>query len=333
MHQNHIKEKLYRIILITSFSLSAVSIVGNAISSFPIYLSIKWMLLALLSLFFYKTGNNQLLGIKSSLWFFLFLIFIFLPYAFLESGGSKNNALGYIFVYLISMTYLFKGKDRTLLIISTIFIFIILHCIEYFYPNLVTSHSDQSQFIDRIIQMPLLLFASFLIIKSFSNAYNEVNNQLYIYAHYDELTSLYNRRYFNKILEDIISRKSHSTLILIDLDNFKKINDCHGHLIGDQSLKYLAKLLKEKFDMNKDIISRWGGDEFAIVSTLDRQDAVKAIKEIHDSFYLYASKYEKTAGISYGIVLLELYSDTDSAFRDVDNLLYDFKNKRKSRYD
>ncbi len=84
----------------------------------------------------------------------------------------------------------------------------------------------------------------------------------------DPLTNLYNRRRFEDFLEYEISRarrhKHGFCLIMIDLDNFKHINDSYGHPIGDLALKRLALLLNEH-TRNTDVVARLGGDEFAII--------------------------------------------------------------------
>lgn len=84
----------------------------------------------------------------------------------------------------------------------------------------------------------------------------------------DKLTQLYNRHYIDKILLNEFSSKNISnyfSIILIDIDDFKKINDKYGHVIGDVILKDFAKLIKESI-RNEDILGRWGGEEFIIVS-------------------------------------------------------------------
>ena len=82
----------------------------------------------------------------------------------------------------------------------------------------------------------------------------------------DGLTNLYNRRIFDETLEEKV--KCHDThpvsLLIIDLDNFKKVNDTFGHQAGDHVLKTVARVLKESCRGN-DLVSRFGGEEFAII--------------------------------------------------------------------
>lgn len=96
----------------------------------------------------------------------------------------------------------------------------------------------------------------------------ELNEQLMIANTIDHLTSLYNRRFIsNKISEEIlrVSRtKSPFSLILMDVDYFKEVNDQFGHDCGDEVLKTLSRLLRKEI-RNIDTLSRWGGEEFLIL--------------------------------------------------------------------
>jgi len=131
---------------------------------------------------------------------------------------------------------------------------------------MIAVYSGWNQFLDRMIQIPLLLLASFLIILRFANEYERVNQKLDVFANFDELTGLFNRRMFNKAMEETIEdSKEPIHLALLDLDNFKKVNDKYGHYVGDEVLIELSGLLQKIFGFDKHIVSRWGGDEFAII--------------------------------------------------------------------
>lgn len=84
----------------------------------------------------------------------------------------------------------------------------------------------------------------------------------------DELTGLFNRRYFEQCLENETIRarryKRFLTLALLDIDNFKVYNDTNGYLKGDQVLRGVARILRENF-RKTDIVTRWGGEEFAVL--------------------------------------------------------------------
>jgi diguanylate cyclase (GGDEF)-like protein len=95
----------------------------------------------------------------------------------------------------------------------------------------------------------------------------------------DPLTSLANRRSFEEQLAANIRSGRHFSLILIDLDGFKDINDRFGHLAGDEVLKHFAARLQRQFP-SADLVARWGGDEFAVIITSGLRDAESRVHRI-----------------------------------------------------
>jgi len=85
----------------------------------------------------------------------------------------------------------------------------------------------------------------------------------------DSLTGLLNRRYFDTALQAEFSRHkrtgSHLSLIMIDVDYFKKYNDYYGHLQGDDCLRQIARALKTSIERCTDLVTRYGGEEFAVI--------------------------------------------------------------------
>lgn len=103
------------------------------------------------------------------------------------------------------------------------------------------------------------------------------NARLYTMAITDELTRLYTLRYFQHSLDEEVNRYQRYgqklALLMIDVDDFKRINDTYGHPVGDEALRRIARLLKESV-RNVDIACRYGGEEFAaILPSADRKAA------------------------------------------------------------
>jgi len=97
---------------------------------------------------------------------------------------------------------------------------------------------------------------------------NEIKDKLEGLALKDALTEIYNFRYFRERLAAEFERAKRTlspiSIMMIDLDYFKSINDTHGHQFGDKILKQVARLLKTELRTN-DVVARWGGEEFAII--------------------------------------------------------------------
>jgi len=109
-----------------------------------------------------------------------------------------------------------------------------------------------------------------------------INEKLNKLAITDQLTGLYNRQGLMEVLEDISISNYMTTVIYIDLDNFKYYNDSFGHETGDMILYHFAKLLKEVVHSD-DYVIRYGGDEFVILLCSDDTDTAKIIvKKIFD---------------------------------------------------
>ncbi|MEW6998291.1 diguanylate cyclase [Colwelliaceae bacterium BS250] len=97
----------------------------------------------------------------------------------------------------------------------------------------------------------------------------QVNEKLLQLAEIDSLTEVYNRGYFDNKFS-FFQKLSHRneqmlSVVLIDLDFFKVVNDEHGHLVGDQCLRVVSKIMKSEFCRETDVVARYGGEEFVIL--------------------------------------------------------------------
>jgi len=115
-----------------------------------------------------------------------------------------------------------------------------------------------------------------------SNNLREAQAELKLLASTDPMTKLYNRRYFletSELLLDLAKRnKTDSSIIIIDIDKFKNINDNYGHKVGDEVIIALTSVLQEH-SRKSDIVSRWGGEEFVILLPNTNIDGAFIISE------------------------------------------------------
>lgn len=150
-------------------------------------------------------------------------------------------------------------------------------------------------------------------------------------ANNDVLTGLYNRRQFNNSLSEELSRvkrtKSTLSLILIDIDNFKSVNDTYGHLKGDEVLKKLGYILKSSA-RTIDFAARWGGEEFAIIlPETDLNGAEVFAERLRKNVENYDfGKFQVT--ISLGIVSTSDELSLDELLTKADEALYAAKAKK-----
>ncbi|WP_091183244.1 GGDEF domain-containing response regulator [Paenibacillus catalpae] len=106
-------------------------------------------------------------------------------------------------------------------------------------------------------------------------------------ANTDALTGLYNRMYLNEVLlESSVSLSDFGAMLMIDMDNFKSINDTYGHLVGDQVLKEIAAIIQKAITPESDLAFRFGGDEFLVllhegdVAVETAQEIIRTVNEL-----------------------------------------------------
>ena len=151
----------------------------------------------------------------------------------------------------------------------------------------------------------------------------------------DELTNTYNKRYIQEKLpvELVISKlnKDPLTLIMTDIDHFKRINDTYGHLAGDYILREFCSILKNSLRENKDWMARFGGEEFMICLTqTDHQTALKVAerlrKSIEEANFIYNGEDIKITA-SFGLCTnsIDKKYEIEKFVECVDNKLYQAK--------
>ncbi|MCP5455711.1 MAG: diguanylate cyclase [Thermotogae bacterium] len=175
-YNNELENKIFRIILIGTLALSVISIIGNILFGFPFLADIKWFVLIGIAGYLLLKKERAANNIYKII-YFAFIIFVLIPVGWINSGGNANNTIGYIFLTLIAVNYMFYKNTRNFFIISLISIFVLIQIIGRIYPSIIPVYSYDTQFMDRLIQIPLTLFASYVMIKKFADEYrNEKEN-------------------------------------------------------------------------------------------------------------------------------------------------------------
>ena len=174
----------------------------------------------------------------------------------------------------------------------------------------------------------LIYFMFVLIYKKKLNELDKHIEKIHTRSIRDSLTGVYNRSALEHLIEEI----GNKTLIILDLDNFKYVNDVFGHKIGDMVLIEFSNLLKKFFE--EDIIVRWGGDEFLIFTDKSPKEIErriekinKIVKEMQDKF---DSKKLKKLAVSAGICDKKDLP-YEEKFKNADLALYKVKKSGKGR--
>ena len=163
-------------------------------------------------------------------------------------------------------------------------------------------------------------------------------------VHYDVLTGIYNRRFLEESLKRVIKLISRSggllSVLMLDIDYFKKYNDTYGHSEGDICLKRVAEAIAGSLSRAEDFVARYGGEEFAVV--LPHSDVVGAHKiaeKIIESIRALNIPHEKNEAASFVTVSIGITTGTVMHGQDysdylkrADEALYMSKNDGRNRY-
>jgi diguanylate cyclase (GGDEF)-like protein len=146
------------------------------------------------------------------------------------------------------------------------------------------------------------------------------------YSEMDSLTKLYNRRYMNRCISKIEKKGGEFAILLLDVNDFKIINDRYGHKAGDHFLKMIARQLLETAG-RKEKVARWGGDEFIILFpySLKRRDLEKGMEEIHQRLKEVSPRGQEI-GVSIGTAFYPTEGKTfDEILKAADQKMYKVK--------
>ncbi len=196
-------------------------------------------------------------------------------------------------------------------------------------------------FIFTIILVILYIYYEYL--KTMTKKIEDTINKVPCFAITDDLTQLYNRRYYNeffpKILQAAIRNGYHVSFFMIDIDNFKLYNDTYGHYSGDIVLKQVATVIKNNLRRETDLSCRLGGEEFVVFITNKEYIDVKRLaqKIIEDIFNL--NVYHE-CNLDFGRVTISIGIQTqiakkelilDDLYKKADKALYIAKDNGRNQ--
>lgn len=259
----------------------------------------------------------------------LYSLYLLMFYLVFTGGVAQTGPL---WIYIVAPVSLFiHGFKRGLFDIA---IFVLIIIAIMFVPTDIANHADYPT------EFKLRLIYSFLTVTFLSALYEftrenalkqtlELSQKYQFLAHFDTLTNLSNRRAAYDILKREQSRISRNnevlSVLLCDVDYFKRINDQYGHNAGDAVLVELAKIFTEQV-REQDCVSRWGGEEFLfILPQTSAENAAIIAEKIRLSVEqcqidVQSSKINVT--ISIGISQFKNSSNIDEVINNADKHLY-----------
>lgn len=157
----------------------------------------------------------------------------------------------------------------------------------------------------------------------------------------DPLTQLYNRGHFNTAYEhqwnNGIRSQHQQSLLLIDIDKFKAINDNYGHLFGDECLIYISKKIHDTAKRQTDIIARFGGEEFAVLlSDTSLKEAISIAENIREKiatqpFVLNKTELSITVSIGVASIIPQSSINPNQLIENTDMYLYQAKDSGRNK--
>lgn len=329
-----VKERIFIYYMIFFAFFSVVTIITNIISNLDFSYNYKWMgifvfssILSILAHKKIKTGLIHRIGVY-------IITLVVLPLSWLTSSGLVSPTIIYSIVVMLLINFMLTGIER--FVINAINLLLNLGLITFFYksPQFFKQMSASEQFNDWIFNIPVLfiIIALFLII--FERAYEQeritnINKtkELEILSTTDPLTGIKNRLTLmddiNYQIEKFKENKSIFSIIILDIDYFKKFNDTYGHLQGDICLKTISRILQLSTQDKNSQVYRFGGEEFLIIlPKTNENEAMNFAQRLKRKIKNYSIPNEKSEVASVITVSMGISSYTNKEINSDDLLRY-----------
>jgi len=273
------------------------------------------------------------------------LIFGYLPILWIFNGGTQSSIPYFIPMFASFLTISTINRNATPLNKFSIGVVIFLLCVvvsvlivvEHTHPEWIYRYTDHTiQNIDIIVGMIFSVICNFLMIMAFEQMYFRQLDRTEELAITDSITGLYNHFFIISRLEEelIRSERYHAqvSVIILDVDHFKKINDTYGHLMGDAVLKQVSQVIKSQC-RTVDKIGRYGGDEFLIIlPETSLENATKLASRLLDGIQKLRFDLPIQVTISQGVAQFEPGETTNALIGRADGNLYTAKHSGRNQF-
>lgn len=274
----------------------------------------------------------------------LFILFMNVMLTIVGQLISPN--LTVLMVGLVSFGAILLFRPQTVILV------LVPNFLAYYFMMPLTQSNPTLVFSNRINGLIIFILAGFLsylfwitkiqsgkqlnLIRNQRSQLEVANKRLYELATTDRLTGLFNRGHMEELLSNKYSHLANTekavVLILLDIDNFKVVNDQLGHPAGDKLLQDIARLLERHADEHM-LLSRWGGDEFMIaLLKANEERALQLAKQmLSEVLAIVAANESKTMPVSASFGIAVVNDRFDLAYQQVDRSLYQAKLEGKGR--
>lgn len=271
--------------------------------------------------FKFNNKNNFILLATLHIWLSIFGVFIL----YFLDPTLKTSGLGWQ-MYICLLFVACNASNIIISIINFMSINTLLVFLYKIFPDKLTISVGEFYFSNGIITLAMIIVC-YYISKLFMEAFS-LNVKLEKKSFIDPLTGLYNRYIIDNISENNLL-KDNGTLLIIDIDKFKKINDTYGHNIGDKCLILTANALLHVFNDNNSYIIRYGGDEFVVLIPNK-----VFMNETHSKILDYLNSNKTTLDITLSIGVTYVYAGENiyDCIKRADVALYEVKGQGRNNY-
>lgn len=347
--RSRIKDQFFVFSMLFFGGVSLFTVLTNLLLGFAFHLNYKWLVIALVAFsLVYTVKKTKYVQTAQRTGVYLFTIGVW-PLSWLSSTGLVSPSIVYGIFLLVMINYLTSGGERTGL--NLLFLGITAGLITHYYltPGFYSVMTPHEQYLDWIVNVPLLFGVLALLLARFERAYEEERTanlqktrELEHLSMTDHLTGLFNRLMLE---EAFIQAKGSYTrtgnafsLLLIDIDHFKAYNDSLGHAEGDRCLQTVTGTIQSCLERDTDTAFRYGGEEFLVLLPYtDPPGSLKVAERIRRRIEELQVYHPDTSGeailtVSIGTTTARPgKTDQDTLFQEVDAAMYTAKASGRNR--
>ena len=326
--------RIYMIIFFELLFVSILSATTNTLLGKGILgVSLQWTVI-IFSIITLATPGDFRIKIHKPI--VIFISFIYLPFLFFQTAGYEGTAMLFAPLSIFLLAIIFKRKRRILLVVLAVLVYSACCIAQYYNPGLVVPHATEiDKLIDLLVALVLATTSISIIAVYVINAYEVEEAKIRQFADEDALTGIYNRRKLYEFLTIELEYAKREevplSVIMFDLDNFKKINDTYGHSVGDMVLQHTASVVLGQL-RSHDFFARYGGEEFFVVfRNTKTENALLVAERIRTKVESHQYDDGVRATISIGLAVSDKEDSVESLVQRVDEYLYRAKEEGKNR--
>lgn len=272
------------------------------------------------------------------------LNFMLFPLLYFITNRIESGIYFYFLLGIVLSAATVSKESRTLVVASEIFLQTVIFTLRHLMiPNDAIIAEDCfyfaiiNGFIITSISFGTIVITILKVYESKTMELQHFNKYLRELSEIDPLTGLWNRKYMEKTLNQYFNSVKEEgkklSVVMFDIDHFKKVNDTHGHQVGDQVLKSFGKLVRKNIDAS-DVAVRYGGEEFLIIMpNKTEKSAYKTAEKIRKivAKELEIPTSKKCVTVSGGVATYKSGMEVDDIVKKADSNLYLAKNSGRNK--